>query len=283
MNIGIRLHDTAGTTLEEHLKSAKAQGFSCVHLAMQKTIPGFSMDRAPELLTDELACEVRELLDRYDLQCAVLGCYLNLATPDLDAYRHTVDIYNAHLDFAKKIGALCVGTETGAPNTGYKTEPACFTEEALQLFIERVRPVVEHAEKAGVPLAIEPVCRHIVSTPARERTVLDAIPSPQLKIILDTVNLLTPENYPQAHEIIEESIRLFGDEILVLHLKDFQPKEGMTDLMPVCCACGLGVMDYAPLLRFGGERVLPMTLEDTKPDNAENARRFLEGVAAKNP
>lgn len=283
MNIGIRLHDTAGTTLEEHLKSAKAQGFSCVHLAMQKTIPGFSMDRAPELLTDELACEVRELLDRYDLQCAVLGCYLNLATPDLDAYRHTVDIYNAHLDFAKKIGALCVGTETGAPNTGYKTEPACFTEEALQLFIERVRPVVEHAEKAGVPLAIEPVCRHIVSTPARARAVLDAIPSPQLKIILDTVNLLTPENYPQAHEIIEESIRLFGDEILVLHLKDFQPKEGMTDLMPVCCACGLGVMDYAPLLRFGGERVLPMTLEDTKPDNAENARRFLEGVAAKNP
>lgn len=283
MNIGIRLHDTAGTTLEEHLKSAKAQGFSCVHLAMQKTIPGFSMDRAPELLTDELACEVRELLDRYDLQCAVLGCYLNLATPDLDAYRHTVDIYNAHLDFAKKIGALCVGTETGAPNTGYKTEPACFTEEALQLFIERVRPVVEHAEKAGVPLAIEPVCRHIVSTPARARAVLDAIPSPQLKIILDTVNLLTPENYPQAHEIIEESIRLFGDEILVLHLKDFQPKEGMTDLMPVCCACGLGVMDYAPLLRFGGERVLPMTLEDTKPDNAENARRFLEGIAAKNP
>ena len=38
MNIGIRLHDTKGTTLEEHLQSAKAQGFTCVHLALQKTI-----------------------------------------------------------------------------------------------------------------------------------------------------------------------------------------------------------------------------------------------------
>ena len=281
MNIGIRLHDTKGTTLEEHLQSAKAQGFTCVHLALQKTIPGFSMNDAPSLLTDDLAREVRGLLEKYDLQCAVLGCYLNLATPDMDAYRHTADIYRAHLDFAAKIGALCVGTETGAPNTGYKTEPACWTEESLNLFIDRVRPIVEHAEKAGVSLAIEPVCRHIVSTPARARKVLDAIPSGQLKIILDTVNLLTPENYPQAETFIQESFQLFGDKILVLHLKDFKPVEGMTDLMPVCCACGLGVMKYKSLLKFGSEHNLPMTLEDTRPENAEQARVFLECVAAR--
>ena len=178
---------------------------------------------------------------------------------------YTYEIYRAHLDFAAKIGALCVGTETGAPNTGYKTEPACWTEESLNLFIDRVRPIVEHAEKAGVPLAIEPVCRHIVSTPARARKVLDAIPSGQLKIILDTVNLLTPENYPQAETFIQESFQLFGDKILVLHLKDFKPVEGMTDLMPVCCA----------------EHNLPMTLEDTRPENAEQARVFLECVAAR--
>jgi sugar phosphate isomerase/epimerase len=68
MNIGIRLHDTKGTTLEEHLQSAKAQGFTCVHLALQKTIPGFSMNDAPSLLTDDLAREVRGLLEKYDLK-----------------------------------------------------------------------------------------------------------------------------------------------------------------------------------------------------------------------
>ena len=232
MQIGIRLHDTQGTTLEEHLASAKAQGFSCVHLALSKTIPGFSMSDAPSLLTDALADHVKGLLEKYGLRCVVLGCYLNLATPDLEAYAKTKEIYLAHLAFAAKIGALCVGTETGAPNTGYKTEPACWTEESLQLFIDRVRPIVAFAEQAGVPLAIEPVCRHIVSTPARARKVLDTIPSDGLKIILDTVNLLTPENYPQCEEIVRESIQLFGDQVLVLHMKDFQPAPGMTDLMP---------------------------------------------------
>jgi len=46
MNIGIRLHDTAPGTLEQRLGFAKAQGFSCAHLALSKVIDGFSMDDA---------------------------------------------------------------------------------------------------------------------------------------------------------------------------------------------------------------------------------------------
>ena len=57
MEIGIRLHDTAGSNLEEHLRNAKEQGFSCVHIAMSKVVPGFKMADAPELLTDALADE----------------------------------------------------------------------------------------------------------------------------------------------------------------------------------------------------------------------------------
>ena len=61
MEIGIRLHDTAGSNLEEHLRNAREQGFSCVHIAMSKVVPGFKMADAPELLTDALADEVRGL------------------------------------------------------------------------------------------------------------------------------------------------------------------------------------------------------------------------------
>ena len=133
MNIGIRLHDTAGHSLEEHLRSAHEQGFTCVHIAMQKVIPGFAMLEAPTLLNEELAAQVRALLEKYELQCAVLGCYLNLATPDEEALAKNVACYKAHLRFARMIGALVTGTETGAPNTGYKTCPECWTEEALAL------------------------------------------------------------------------------------------------------------------------------------------------------
>ena len=275
MNIGIRLHDTAGTTLDERLANAKAQGFRCVQLAMQKSVAGFRMDDAPQLLTEELAAEVREKLEAYGIRCAVLGCYLNLATPDEEAYRHTLDIYFAHLRFAHQIGALTVGTETGAPNTGYRTESACWTEEALALFIRRLLPVVRRAEEEGALIAIEPVCRHIVSTPERAQRVLEEIHSDSLRIILDAVNLLTPANCEQSDAIIADAIRRLDGRIDILHMKDYELAPGKPDLAAL--ACGLGRMDYGRLLAYARQREgIPMTLENTKPDNAEKTRLFLE-------
>ena len=275
MNIGIRLHDTAGVTLAEHLANAEQQGFSCVHLAMQKVIPGFKMGNAPELLTDDLAAEVKETLAKYHQQLAVLGCYLNLATPDQEELERTLAIYKAHLRFARLTDTVVVGTETGAPNTGYKTVPECYTEESLQLFIDRIRPVVRWAEEEGAIFAIEPVCRHIVNTPERAERVLDAIKSDNIQIILDAVNLLTPENHTQADALVEESIRRFGDRIRVLHMKDYQVVPGEVNVASM--GCGLGQMTYDRLLSFArAHEGIPMTLEDTKPDNAVAARLFLE-------
>ncbi len=274
MNIGIRLHDTSGATLEEHLRAAKAQGFTCAHVALSKTIPGFSMGDAPRLLTPAFAEELRALFEDCGIGIAVLGCYLNLATPDPEAYARNVACYQAHLRFAKWLGARCVGTETGAPNTGYKTEPACFTDEALALIIERLKPVVETAVREDVSLALEPVCRHIVSTPERMSAVLSAYPEEQVQVILDAVNLLNPANCDQAEAIIADSIRRFAGRITVLHMKDYAVVPGKADVKAI--AAGTGCMRYGALLRLARERDLPMTLENTVPDNAETARRFLE-------
>ena len=293
MNIGIRLHDTAGANLAEHLAAAKAQGFTCVHLALGKLIPGFKMSDAPALLTDELAAQVRAELDKNSQTCVLLGCYLNLCSPDLEDHAKTVEIYKAHLRFAKKIGALLVGTETGAPNTTYSTCPECFTEEALQLFIERVTPVVRYAEEIGQLFAIEPVIRHIVSTPERCERMLKAVNSPNLRVILDAVNLLSEDNVADAKAIIADGIDRLGKDVSLLHMKDFIPytaERGQqvkatvdnTDVFSnvVSCACGLGDMDYAPLCALAKARNIPMTLENTNPGNAESAREHLEKIGA---
>ena len=49
--------------------------------------------------------------------------------------------------------------------------------------------------------------------------------------------------------------------------------------MTKACACGTGLMGYERLLEFAGEKQLPMTLENTTPENAEAARLFLERTA----
>jgi len=276
VNIGIRLHDTAHGTLEERLRFAAAQGFSCEHLALSKAMDGFCMEDAPEKLNEELAARVREAHAAAGIGCAVLGCYLNLADPDPESRARTQAIYRAHLRFAPMIGAGVVGTETHANPKSVFARPAPEDEEAFRLFMDSLKIVVRDAEEAGAVLAVEPVWSHIVSTPERAERMLDEIPSDHLRIILDAVNLISPENAGRAEEIIADAIRRLGDRVRVLHMKDFTlTAEGTME----ASACGTGSMRYEQLLALARKRNLPMTLENTVPDNAEAARLYLEQIA----
>ncbi len=271
MQIGIRLHDVAKGTVEERVRTAHEQGFSCAHIALSK-LCDYKMT-LPEL-TPGWAMYLRKVFAQENIDIAVLGCYLNLATPDRAALKKTQDIYKAHLRFASLLGSGVVGTETGAPNVEYRFEEACHTEEALQTFITNVRPVVKYAESAGVIFALEPVYKHIMWNPKQTRKVLDAIDSPNLQIIFDPVNLLDISNYENREEIFAEAMETFGDEIAVIHLKDFRVEDGKL----ISCAAGTGMMDYDAILKFAKAHkpYIHATLEDTVPDNAVAARTFIQ-------
>jgi len=274
MNIGIRMHDAAPGTLRERAGFIREQSFRCVHLALSKTIDPALME--PAAATPGLAAQVKH--DLGDIDLAVLGCYLNLTHPDEAAYREILKKYRAHIQLARWMNAGCVGTETGNPNAGYTYDPVrSHTPEALEMFIRRVAPVVECAEHFGVTLAIEPVYTHIVHDGKAARKVLDAIRSDNLKIILDPVNLLHTDNVDRRDEVIREAIDLLGEDVVIIHMKDYQRAENGLKSM----ACGLGEMDYTDILRFAKHQkpFIQMTLEDTKPDNAEAARLYLEQLA----
>lgn len=277
MNIGIRLHDTLPGNLAQRLAYAKAQGFSCAHLALQKALDDFAMEDAPEKLTMDFATQVRQTFQAQGMECAVLGCYLNLADPDAESRARTQEIYRAHLRFAPMMGARVVGTETPASPKSRFSEPARESEDAYRLVVDSLKTVARFAREEGAILAVEPVYTHIISTPERAERMLDEIHSDHVKIILDAVNLLAPENVERADDVIAEAIRRFGDQVMVLHMKDYEPLPDKIRSI----ACGTGVMNYDRLLSFGKHRRLPMTLEDTRPDNAEAARLYLEKIGEK--
>ena len=274
MQLGIRLHDAKALPLEERLKAVKEQGFLCGHLALGKVIKDYSVK--DEALTPGLAMYLKRLFEKNEIDIAVLGCYLNLANPNELKLKEITERYKAHIRFASLLGCGVVGTETGAPNEAYQHEPACRSEEALETFIQNLRPVVEYAEKMGVIMAIEPVWKHIVYDADRAKKVLDAIHSPNLQIILDPVNLLGIENYQNQVEIVEHAIDVLGADVAVIHIKDYIVKDN--ELVSV--AAGTGEMNYDALIRFIKERkpYIHATLENTNPDNAVWAREYIQGL-----
>lgn len=271
MQLGIRLHDTTKRPFEERIKEVHDLGFTCGHLALAKVIDEFPT--TDEAMTPGLAMYIKKVFEKNDVDIAVLGCYLNLANPNKEQLAETVHRYMAHIRFASLLGCGVVGTETGAPNETYTFTPECHTDEALKIFIENVRPVVEYAEKMGVIFAIEPVYRHIVWNPERARKVLDEINSPNLQIIFDPVNLLDIPNYKDRDAIFEQAIDLLGEDIAMVHLKDFRVEDGKMYSM----GCGMGEMDYTRILKFMKERkpYIHATLEDTKPENNQAAKNYI--------
>lgn len=276
MRIGIRAHDVAYAPLNELIPNIHAQGFHCMHIALKKSIKEFST--GVEAMTPGLAMYMKELCADNKVDIAVLGCYLNLCNPNPEKHKEIVEKYMAHIRFASVLGCGVVGTETGAVNEEYKYEPANHTDEALNLFIENLRPIVKYAEQFGVIIAIEPVWKHIVCTVERARKVLDEIDSPNLQIIFDPVNLLCVENLSQQDEIINKAFDLLGKEIAVVHCKDYVV-EG-DELKSI--AAGTGGLNYPLLLKKIKEHkpYVHCTLENTVPDNAVATREFMEKMYA---
>ncbi|MDE7246057.1 MAG: sugar phosphate isomerase/epimerase, partial [Oscillospiraceae bacterium] len=250
----------------------KNRGFFLRSPAFSKLIKGVTFDKCA--LTEGLAMYTKRVLAGNGLDTAVLGCYLNLAHPDPDRLSDIQSRYYGHLRAAALMGAGVVGTETGAPNPEYKTDANTHTKEALNIFIRGLAPVVERAEHWGVAVAIEPVWKHIVYNAERAEQVLHTIASPNLRIILDPVNLLYAGNAGERDRIIGDAIDRLGEQVAVVHIKDFV-REG--DILRAVAA-GTGEMDYTRILRFMKERkpYIQATLENTTNDNAAAAREFLQ-------
>ena len=258
MQLGIRLHDIKKAPLEERLAIAKEQGFLCGHLALSKVITEYPVDDGA--LTPGYAMYLKKIFAKNDLDIAVLGCYLNLANPDEGQLAKITHRYLAHIRFASLLGVGVVGTETGAVNEAYKFEGKNHSDEALDIFIQNV----------------EPVWKHIVCNPKRAQKVLDEIASPNLQIIFDPVNLLDISNYQNRDVIIEEAIELLGDDIAMVHMKDFVVQDGKL----VSVAAGTGEMNYEKIIRFIKERkpYIHVTLENTTPENAVQSKEYIQGL-----
>ena len=272
MRLGIRAHDVKADTFEGLVREINRQGLHCCQLAVPKAIHEFPT--AKEVLTPGLAMYMREVFAENHVDVAVIGSYFNLAVPDEDDYLDTLDTYRRNIAFAARLGAGVVGTETGACNKEYRPEPFSFTDQALEIFINRLVPVVEYAEKMGVIVGIEPVCRHIVNTAERARKVLDEIDSPNLQVIWDPVNLLDMDNYRVYPQIFKEFTEILGPDICTVHIKDFRIENGKL----LSCAAGLGEMDFDGILSYIKEHkpFIHVLMEDTKPENAMKAKQFLE-------
>lgn len=137
------------------------------------------------------------------------------------------------LTLAKELGAACITTEPGGP-----VEPGASWQAALELFVEMIKPVAEHAEKEGVLLLVEPEPGLLIETCEQFLEFMQHIDSPAVGM-----------NYDIGHaycvgDDAAETIPQVAKYIRHFHLEDIAATRVHAHLIP-----GEGAIDFARALR----------------------------------
>jgi L-ribulose-5-phosphate 3-epimerase len=271
VRLGIRAHDLGRFSACKLARRVASGGFDCVQLALGKALEG--VDFSSGVISDACADEVREAFRSHKVGIEVLGCYINPIHPDLEVRRSLLNWFKEHLRQARRFGCNLVALESCSLNADHSRHPGNHGEEAFAIFLTSMRELVSEAASYGVVVGIEAVTSHVISSPEKLAVLLDEIPSPHLQVVFDPVNLLSADNHLDQQQVIERSLRAFGDRIAVVHAKDFR----MVDRQIQFCPAGTGQMDYSTILSWLVKQLpsVAILLEEAGPDAAGSSQTFI--------
>lgn len=277
LRIGIRAHDMGKYNLQEIEELAslvEKLGGNSIQLALNKSFIEFQNIEGK--LTPGLGKFLKKEFDKYNLDVAILGSYINMGNPNKLLREKEIKKFKEHLFFAKYLGNPLVGTETGSFTEDYKYTELNSSQKAFDIFLDTLIQIVAEAEKQGAIVAMEGVTKHIISSPKKMKIALDKVCSNNLQVIFDPVNYLDIDNYLNQDNIIKESFELFGDKIQAIHLKDFIIINNEFKVVPI----GQGQLNIELILCYLKKYKphIDILLENSNPEVAEQCILYLNKI-----
>ena len=275
LSFGMRCHDICPKMpMEELFQEVRANQIDQIQLAFGKSISDY--DFSVGHYSPGFGRYIASLLEKSQIHVAVLGCYINPIHPIESRRQAEVAKFIEHLKYAKIIGADMVGTDTGRLDPDMKVTPETFTETAYQRLLKSMREIVSAAEKLGVTVGVEGVFDHTLYSPAMMKRFLEDIDSPNVEVILDSVNLIHPDEVERQEEVIDKAFAYYGDRITMLHMKDFV-FDGSSQIFR---HVGEGLFQYEPLMKHLKEKKphITMLLENSNKERYHSDVEFLKEI-----
>ncbi|MCU4685116.1 sugar phosphate isomerase/epimerase family protein [Lactiplantibacillus paraplantarum] len=231
MQIGIRAHDIHIFDNPEKLAiSLKEHDFHYVQFAPRVSLS--ELTHGGTKINFGLGNQVKQAFDKQGIKIAVLGCYINIIDPDLTKREQVLTQFKKYLSLAHSFGTELVATETGSVDPTFRKTPNNFTPIKISETINVIHDLVTTAEKTGTLIGIEPGVNHPIYSLEVTKELLQAIPSPNLQIILDPGSLImNPDDDPV--QILKRGIHDFGERIYAYHIKDYIYHDNHIEITPI--------------------------------------------------
>lgn len=232
----------------------------------------------PAILARQLSA-VRAALDRRGLARVVEtgGRYLlnprvkhdpTLMDPDQGRRDLRIDFLRRAIDLAVALDAEAVSLWSG------RLVDAVGEDRAMERLVTALRSVLEHAEKAGMPLAFEPEPGMFIDTLDRFDRLDQQIRHPLFQLTIDVGHVHCVEA-----GTVSDHLRRWGSRIINIHIEDMA--RGVHEHL----LFGEGTMDFPPILaalaEIGYERGVHVELSrhsHLAPEAVRRSREFLAPI-----
>ena len=154
------------------------------------------------------------------------------------------------------------------------------SDEALDRVVDTFGELSNYAKERGVCIGMEGAFGHVCHTPERLDLAIKRIGTDNIKVIFDLYNYLDISNYEEAYDILKRGLDLFGDRILLFHIKDFTVGEEKL----IQCGVGRGVLDYSRIINeiYNHNPEAVLVLEGTVGEDIPYAIEFLRNKIKEN-
>ena len=241
--------------------------------------PAFMLPEHVQSLRDNLAKNNLQISNINAFMMHAIGDHRQLywhpswIEPDYNYRRVRIDHTKRALTLAKQLGARCVTTEPGGP-----VAPGESWKAALDLFVEMIKPVAEHAENEGVLLLVEPEPGLLIETCEQAEEFMRHMTSPAVGLNFDIGHQYCVGEDPAI------SFKRLAKFVRHIHLEDIAATRVHHHLIP-----GEGAIDFAPVLRaikesdYDGWVTIELYTCHENPDHAaklarERVLKIAEGI-----
>jgi sugar phosphate isomerase/epimerase len=235
MRLGIFAKTFSRPAVEAVFDAVKAHGLSCVQFNMACA----GVSSMPDNIARTMSVRIREAATERGIEIAAVSGTYNMIHPDGQVrqagLRRLRALASACRDMGTSVITLCTGTRD--PVDMWRWHPENASSAAWSDLLASMEAALRIAEEQCVTLAFEPEPANVVSTAAKGHTLLTAMQSSHLKVVIDAANLVVPGNAQKTKQILDEAFELLGEHIIIAHAKD-RGADG------AFLAAGEGSLDY---------------------------------------
>lgn len=245
MKICIRAHDLEVKGTEAILQRLAELDIDGVQMVCYKAYGDVAY--APGAITAERAAEIAEKFAAAGKMIPLIGAYFNPVHSDREKAQRCEGIFGEYLKVANTMGCGIVGSETGSFNDDKWTyHPLNRTPEARETVAQTFGRLCDVAAEHGAVVAMEGAAGHVCHDPDALDMVQKMMNKENLRVIFDLYNYMDKDNQFDYLNILEHGLALFGDRILLFHMKDCLLSEGDA---PKQVNYGTGDLDQVEILR----------------------------------